>query len=305
MRPAALLRSAIRTLTRRVRPQGLILLYHRVATPDRDPWQLCVTPEHFEEHLAVLEKFRPGRLRQLTDSMLPRSVAVTFDDGYADNLHCAARLLQKHDIPATFFLTSGYLGGHEEFWWDELERRLASTAPGADHAWLPVYYKLYDVLQPLADTERRRILGEIGPAESFGCARESHRVLTMDELSELAGMALFEIGAHTVTHPRLAEQTPQEQLAEMRESKRFLESAVGRNIDSFSYPFGGRGHYSAESVEMAREAGFSEACTTTPGVVDRNSDRFELPRLVIEDMDGDRFEHLLNCYLTNTRTLTE
>ena len=58
----------------------------------------------------------------MTDAILPGSIAVTFDDGYADNLHCAARLLQKHDVPATFFLTSGYLGGHEEFWWDELTR---------------------------------------------------------------------------------------------------------------------------------------------------------------------------------------
>jgi peptidoglycan/xylan/chitin deacetylase (PgdA/CDA1 family) len=273
----------------RAQAQGLILAYHRVAVADADPWQLCVTPDHFEEHLTVLEKFRPCRLAQMTDAILPGSVAVTFDDGYADNLHCAARLLQKHDVPATFFLTSGYLGGHEEFWWDELERRMS----GADPAWLPAYYKLYDVLQPLADTERRRILGDLASP------RESHRALTMDELSELAGMALVDIGAHTVTHPRLAAQSPREQLAEMRESKRFLESALGRTIDNFSYPFGGTGHYSTESVEMVREAGFSTACTTTAGVVEQSSNRLELPRVVIEDMDGDRFEHLLNCYLTN------
>jgi peptidoglycan/xylan/chitin deacetylase (PgdA/CDA1 family) len=295
MRPAAFVRDTFRNLTHRVQPQSLILLYHRVATADVDPWQLCVTPGHFEEHLTVLKKFRPVRLSQLTDSVMPASVAVTFDDGYADNLHSAARLLQKHGIPATFFLTSGYLGRNEEFWWDELEKRMS----GAGDAWIPAYYEFYDVLQPLADAERRRLLAEIGSLTSVGRARDSHRVLTMDEVNKLAGMAQVEIGAHTVTHPKLAAQTPVEQLTEMRESKRFLAPALGRNIDSFSYPFGGRGHYSAESVEMAREAGFSEACTTTPGVVDRNSNRFELPRVVIEDMDGDRFEHLLNCYLTN------
>ena len=295
MRPAGFIRTAFRTLGRRVRPQGLILLYHRIAIVDADPWQLCVSPEHFEEHLTVLRKFRPGRLTEMTGSMPRGSIAVTFDDGYADNLHGAARLLQKHEIPATFFLTSGYLGGHAEFWWDELERRMSDTGP----AWLPAYYKLYDVLQPLADKERRQMLAEIGGPESAGSARESHRVLNMDEVSELAAMALVEIGAHTVTHPRLSAQTAQDQLTEMRESKQFLEAAVGQNIDTFSYPFGGCGHYSPESVEMAREAGFAVACTTTPGVVDRTSSRFELPRVVIEDMDGDRFERLLNEYLTN------
>src|SRR4051812_42052379 len=99
------LKHPFEALRRRVQPQGLILLYHRIASVDTDPWQLCVSPEHFDEHLTVLRKFRPGRLTEMTGSMPRGSIAVTFDDGYADNLHGAARLLQKHDLPATFFLT--------------------------------------------------------------------------------------------------------------------------------------------------------------------------------------------------------
>jgi peptidoglycan/xylan/chitin deacetylase (PgdA/CDA1 family) len=314
MTPAGFAKRSFRALVHRVRPQGLIVLYHRVAATPVDPWQMCVSPGHFAEHLAVLKKFRPTRLPQLPESFSHGSVPVTFDDGYADNLHCAARLLQQHDIPATFFLTSGYLGGTREFWWDELQRRLASAAAEVEltigdrvlrwdlttnHPWLQAYYEIYDLLQPLGDGMRRGILAQIRCNERMDQPRESHRALTLDELNQLAGMELVGIGAHTVTHPGLAAQSAPAQLAEMRESKRFLEAAVGRGIDSFSYPFGGRGHYSAESVQMVREAGFTAACTTTPAAVERWCSRFELPRIVIEDMDGDRFEHLLNSYLAN------
>ena len=95
-------------LVRHFRSRDLILLYHRVARVDSDPWSLCVTPEHFSEHLEVLRKHRPIRLDQVKPSGWRAggsraSVAITFDDGYADNLYEAKRLLERYDIPATFF----------------------------------------------------------------------------------------------------------------------------------------------------------------------------------------------------------
>src|SRR5215212_5224770 len=116
----------------------LILLYHRVAKLHSDLWSLAVTPEHFAEHLEVLRQYaHPIRLQHLpqalSDGNIPnRSVVVTFDDGYADNLHSAKPLLKRYDIPATFFLTTGYVGKEREFWWHELERLLLQpgTLPG-------------------------------------------------------------------------------------------------------------------------------------------------------------------------------
>src|SRR5262245_22040769 len=120
----------IRTLSRTVAPpagrRALILMYHRVAEPPMDPWYLSVSPRHFAEQLDVLRQharlLRVDQLsRALRDGDVPdRSVVVTFDDGYADNLRTAKSLLELYNVPATVFLTTGYIGQDREFWWDEL-----------------------------------------------------------------------------------------------------------------------------------------------------------------------------------------
>lgn len=109
--------------------KALILMYHRVAEAASDPWSLCVAPERFAGHLQVLRTLaRPVKLGDLTRLLInghapePSSVTVTFDDGYNDNLCCAKPLLERYDVPATIFLTTGYLGSDREYWWDELER---------------------------------------------------------------------------------------------------------------------------------------------------------------------------------------
>lgn len=108
----------------------VILMYHRVAALSSDPQCLCVTPDHFEEHMAVLREMGvPTSLSSLTQGMeegllCERAIAVTFDDGYEDNLVNAKPILSRHDVPATVFVTSGMIGSSTEFWWDELERIL-------------------------------------------------------------------------------------------------------------------------------------------------------------------------------------
>jgi len=109
-----------------------ILLYHRIAEPDSDPWDLAVSPHHFDQHLRVLSEIAPViPLRQLVTKLrsgrLPRrSFVITFDDGYADNLINAKPLLEKYDSSATVFITTKYTNSDREFWWDELDRLLVS-----------------------------------------------------------------------------------------------------------------------------------------------------------------------------------
>ena len=47
------------------RSRQMILLYHRISRVDSDPWSLCITPEHFTEHLNVLRRYSPIKLEDV------------------------------------------------------------------------------------------------------------------------------------------------------------------------------------------------------------------------------------------------
>lgn len=124
-----------RRLADAVAPPPLILMYHRIAQDDLDPWQLCVSPQNFAAQMEVLRRRRrPMRLAELTEQLgrgrCPRgAVVVTFDDGYRDNLLAALPVLQAFDMPATVFCTAGVVGREEPFWWDRLAGLLLGPQP--------------------------------------------------------------------------------------------------------------------------------------------------------------------------------
>ena len=117
-----------------------VLLYHRVIVTSSDPWGLNVSPRHFAEHLEVLRaQWQPIPLNDLVRNMShgllsDLQVAVTFDDGYADNLYEVVPALERFDVQATFFVTSGRSSPNREFWWDQLGRVLLQ--PGELPRWL-------------------------------------------------------------------------------------------------------------------------------------------------------------------------
>ena len=127
------IRRLVKRIGHRSSVSGLILMYHRIAELDCDPWGLAVSPAHFAQHLDVLRNLQSViSLADLVQARrsgdLPsRPVIVTFDDGYADNVDTAMPLLEHHAILATIFLTTGAIASGREFWWDELERVLLDS----------------------------------------------------------------------------------------------------------------------------------------------------------------------------------
>lgn len=101
-----------------------ILLYHRIATVSKDPVMLCVPPECFENHLQFIKKnydvvsLSDLSKRIVNDKLKGNEIAITFDDGYQDNLINALPLLEKYNIPATIFVTTELLGKKASFEWD-------------------------------------------------------------------------------------------------------------------------------------------------------------------------------------------
>lgn len=269
-------------------PEVLILLYHRIATLQPDRWSIAVTPDHFAEHMDVLRsRTNVARLSDVDDILATPNagrptVIVTFDDGYADNLHNALPILAGYDVPATFFIATEAVLNHEEFWWDELERLVP------DESFDVTWRELRDA-EPHARAARMRSLRELTPLPP----RDTHRVLRSDELRTLAAHPLVDIGGHTASHSRLAALTPAAQKAEVEAGKQALEPMVGKRVTSFAYPFGRSADYTAETMQIVREAAFSNACANQAGLTTRASDRFALPRLYVRDCDGDQFTKLL------------
>ena len=333
----------VRSLRARVQRNAAILLYHRVASLDVDPWSLAVTPAHFEEHLDVLRRhWAVVPLTELVALVIRgrvprRTVAVTFDDGYADNLLVAKPALERRGVPATVFITSGSVGAGREFWWDELEAvfltpgslppRLEMQVEGATHSWTlgpasayaveasgqhrgwrgfqppptprhAVFVDVWRLLRPLRDAVRRAALDDLARwAGHNRTARQSHRTLSNAELRELARGTIIDIGAHTVTHSRLSALSSSEQREELVTSREYLEGVLGRTVTAMSYPFGGRDDYTATTMSLARDAGFSCACTSATGAVRAGTDLLQLPRCFVRDIGGDQFAATLTAWL--------
>jgi peptidoglycan/xylan/chitin deacetylase (PgdA/CDA1 family) len=320
--------------------RALILLYHRVAKTSIDPWRMSVTPRHFGEQLDVLRRLgnllRVDQLvRTLSDGELPeRCIVVTFDDGYADNLVHAKPLLERFDVPATAFLSTGYVGQEREFWWDELShlllqpgtlpQSLSLSVNGKAYRWdlgeaaqydeaahhlhrkwrawdeaptsrHALYASLWELLRSLPERERQRALDELHDwAGTKSDCRPSHRTLSLEESVTLAHGGLIEIGAHTITHSALSMLSAESQRAELHGSRETLENLLNRRVTSFSYPFGRHSDYTPETVTLVREAGFASACSNFPGAVGPSTSHFQLPRLHVLDWDGEKFARWLS-----------
>jgi peptidoglycan/xylan/chitin deacetylase (PgdA/CDA1 family) len=334
------LRRLAQDLTNMLIPRALILLYHRVAELESDPQLLCVSRQHFAEHLEILRKHgRPMRLQELTKALqngnpVRRRIVTTFDDGYADSLLTAKPLLDRYEIPATVFVTSGYVGQEREFWWDELDRlflkaeRLPETLRivihGHTHEWdlggaaddsrddrawnveqnrepaprQRVYRSLCDLMRPLPDSDQRAILETlVAWAGIDRVCRPSHRPMRPHEVFQLGAGGLVEVGSHTVTHPVLSGFSEAMQRDEIERSKTQLEEMVGQPVRSFAYPYGTRSDYTAQTVVAVREAGFDRACSNFPGTIRCGSDPWQLPRFLVRDWDGEEFGRRLGQWL--------
>ncbi|WP_372624746.1 polysaccharide deacetylase family protein [Falsiroseomonas sp.] len=294
---------------------------------------MAVAPERFDEQLSVLRKhcvvMSLGRmLDELRAGTLVRNaVAVTFDDGYADNLHSAIPMLERHEVPATFFLSPGLLDGKSSFWWDELgwillrghalpehlelsiegttirrvrpgQETVQRPSPGTWRGWEPtteptedLYLDLWKVLKPLRRDMQARLLSEL---RAWAGMREpapvDARSLTLEEAARLANHPLAEIGAHTLTHPTLPAHDGATKRAEIAGSKQACEDIAGRAVRNFSYPYGDR---DAETVCLVREAGFENALTTESRPVRRHHQLQHLPRIQMRDWNGAEFERSL------------
>lgn len=291
-----------------------VLAYHRIL-PDLDetgfqfdPELVSATRSEFDWQMAYVA--RTGRLvsgLEVAEALeggrpLPKgAVMVTFDDGFQDNYSVAFPVLRKHGVAATFFISTGYVGASEMFWFDWLVHALLQTrrsevrveALGLDLA-IPadaagrreVANQLLGRLKKGSEEVRIAVLAGLRvdlDVASLAAADHDHVPLSWDQVREMSAAGM-EFGSHTVTHPILSRISDPAQLhAELSGSKQAIEAELGRPVLSLAYPVGGADAVNAEVLRQTQEAGYRFAFTYESGVNQLSeATRFRMKRLRVE-----------------------
>lgn len=252
--------------------QARVLAYHGV--DDRNEPALNfdgfhVHPDLFERHLRTLKgHYHVVSLRSLATCFSegrppPRgAVAITFDDGYRNNRTLAAPLLKKYQLPATFFITTGFIDGLIQPWWFRLRQAGLKDVVSREAA-----------LKRMSADERERSLGELGIPPAL-----PYPMLTWDDVRMLARDG-HDIGAHTVTHVSLAHESPEIVAAEVERSIARIEEMTGIRPSLYSYPYGEPVHFTPALLRTVRDAGCIGAVTTVEGFNAAGTDPFLMRRL--------------------------
>ncbi|MBR0797136.1 polysaccharide deacetylase family protein [Bradyrhizobium jicamae] len=323
------IRKRLTRALRSIRPKPVILMYHRVAEPEIDPWGLAVSPSHFDEQMALLRASRSVMpLPELVDRYRRRAlpsdaVAITFDDGYADNLVEAKPILSRHGLTATLFLATGTVGSRTEYWWDELARLILLNSEGIDIT-VPVGADTMAVrIPPGGDTDaanwrtctgpntprraaylevwgklRLRPISEIRATMTLLRTKVSSRPLSEQDLpmssaqlTELLADGAIGLGGHTVNHPALPSLSVDEQRREIADGKAACEEMSDGGVAGFAYPYG---DFDERSAQLARECGFEWACSAeAKGLRNPENNFLWLPRVQVMDWSGEDFSREL------------
>jgi peptidoglycan/xylan/chitin deacetylase (PgdA/CDA1 family) len=236
----------------------------------------------------AVEALRTGSINRPT-------AVITLDDGYQNNYSVAYPILREFRLPATVFITTGFINTNDTLWSLRLNLSLADTKQ-TTLSWSGKALDLSDTsskikanvmirksLESLPRPELMsrlskiiELLGEdpIRPIE----IDSPFRMLTARAVREMSQSGLVEFGAHTHTHPILARLSAEECKNEIELSIKRVAEITGRSCRFFAYPFGGREDYSQDAVDILRNLGIRAAVTTLSGPNDMNSSPFELRR---------------------------
>ena len=271
------------------RGRACVICYHRILPDDefeadKSPnYNLIMPTSKFAEQIEFLsENHEVVSMDGLVDYLESEPdrdsnkfvVAVTFDDGYKDNLTHALPILEQYNIPATIYITTRFPEGDTWMWWNEIwdyldkndalevndlnEGRTIRTPRQK----IKCFNKLFDWILNLSYEKQKKYVETI--TKSVARKQYSNLCLNWEEIKILDQHPLVTIGAHTNSHPNLKKLTEQEAFAEMSHSKNLLEEKLKHSVEHFAYPFGTHNEADVREFELASRCGFRTAVTTRP-----------------------------------------
>lgn len=280
------LKRSIAPLVRRTTSsEPRVFMYHRFAAA---PTERSLGADEFRQQMMLLKQrceiVTVSELVQRKDRSDPDRplAAVTVDDGYADFFDIAFPVLKQLNIPATVFVTTGFIDRQLFLWPDQIRALLNKAAAGSyrlEGSWSGVqielggpsqreaaWHQLADQLVFVTQASRAQALDALAQALGVsldGSDMQPYRAMTWDQLQELSRNGI-EVGDHTYSHACLTAMTEDEAKVELRKSKELLERQLGMPVRSFAFPNGTREDRSEKLVGLLQQMGYSSAVLAVP-----------------------------------------
>jgi peptidoglycan/xylan/chitin deacetylase (PgdA/CDA1 family) len=278
-----------------------ILFYHRVGYKGTLSSLSQRAGPEFESQIRYLSKaYEVLPLDKLAEYVqgretLPRkAVAITFDDGYKDNYIYAYPILKKYGVPATIFLTTGYIDSGNLFWFDKVTYVIQNTCLKAlelgelgtyslrsNSDRLQAISRITARLKELLDERKNLLVKNLVRMSGVDIPANLGKevILSWDQVREMSDNGIA-FGAHSVTHPILTKMPLEQARREVIESKRHIEEKIGKSVTTFSYPNGEPTDFNDDIKEILKENGFTCAVTGAPRrLVTLEADLYELGRI--------------------------
>ena len=286
------------------KPKPVIMFYHGVSKNHTGPDDKHINYKIFRNQLVSLKKY----FKFIKVDNLPEIIAgvnseepylsVTFDDGYKNNIDVAAEILNDLNIPATFFISTGYIGKKRWMWTDLLEYSINNTKQDIfvqDDLGLKVSLgsdeKKYEAIKSIKRVMKKNDFNKIDSLiknisleildgdipDPFG----DYEFMSWEDVKSLNNSG-FDIGAHTVNHPILSNIDISQAENEINDSRKTIIDRLGECSNIFCYPNGKKYDYNPDVIKVCEKM-FSAALTTNYGSVS-GENLYELNRVGISNL---------------------
>jgi peptidoglycan/xylan/chitin deacetylase (PgdA/CDA1 family) len=300
-------------------------MYHRI-TDIVD--EQGVNRDVFEQQMDYIRtNMNPVSLSEIAECLSlgkpipPKAVAITFDDGYEDNYTNAYPVLKKYEIPATIFLTAGYIGTSKVFWWDKLNELINKTRK--NNIELSVFFESFKDVNRInsarsitLNTEAERKNAKKLIADMFKTYKNEEinkatnilqsQLNVLDETIKTPQLLNWaqvkemnvngvEFGAHTMSHPILSQLSVEESENEVILSKRTIENEIGIDVKGFAIPYGLAAHFNNGTLKTIEQTGFRYCCSAESGFVTCASNAYSLKRISMSNSFSSSVYKISKC----------
>lgn len=245
------------------------------------------------------------------------AVAITFDDGYLDNLEYALPILEELEIPATIFVSTGTMDQTKGIWDTELIHLIlegenvplfveilddeygcrwnTSTWEYRRNCYNSIHYLMKNYL---SSERREKWMAQLWNWRGLARrCKQRDMIVSCDACRTLAESKMITIGAHSVSHSSLAHMDIPVQETEIKDSIDMLSEIINKKITLFSYPFGVEDvDFNDDTVGICRKYGITKAASTMHMLWHPSTDPYRIPRKVVRDWDLSEFDRNIKGY---------